>query len=62
MAIHVILSFFRFITMRRFQTEPIEVPSYHKKENPHKYLTYKGFCWVEDRTRTGDIQNHNLTL
>ncbi len=35
---------------------------YQQKENPHKYLTYKGFCWVEDRTRTGDIQNHNLTL
>ena len=33
---------------------------YQQKENPHKYLTYKGFFWVEDRTRTGDIQNHKL--
>ena len=25
-------------------------------------MIIKDSLWVEDRTRTGDIQNHNLTL
>ena len=32
-------------------------------KNPCKLLTYKGlFVGVPSRTRTDDIQNHNLTL
>ena len=27
-----------------------------------KYLIYKPLSWVPGRTRTVDIQNHNLTL
>ena len=32
-------------------------------KNPCKYLAYRGlFVGVPGRTRTVDIQNHNLTL
>ena len=44
----------------------INVPSkikVTKNKNPCKLFTYRDFvCGVPGRTRTVDIQNHNLTL